>query len=934
MDSLPTPRHSPTSGPICGILKLQPERLRPDLLETRLAGSTPIDRNFCTSSDLQDYLLQEAFAGAQVVVPHQRLAQQVWHRQRLAARASGAAAWEPLGLTTLQGWNVQLFESLWPQEILASPWQRLALWRQALKAAAPLSGVTSELEWAQSLDEAYGLLCRHLLPLAGTPGDDTALISWRSRVSAVYRALLREGGWLTSAELPAFLLAALRRGALTLPERVMVVGLETPAPAEAALLAELARQTRVIRLRVSGPPAAVRQAVVLPDPGQEMAWVAARLVELARSGLPLHRLAVTSPEMAKYAPDFERVLAAVLGPAAGADGGFAYNFSQGPALGDSYLFQAALLPLKFLTGGESREDLVSLLRSPFYGALQKRRERLALWDRVFRELRLQSGWEGFRQAVLRRLGPQEQDTANLLHRVWAGLRVAGPVSCREWIGRLRAAWSILGFPQIRHEGEAGQWLQFSNLLTELEAALGTETLKMGEFLDWLALGGCRLLVSGPGVQEAGIQVLGLLEMRGLDFSQVFCLGMNSGSFPQPPRHLPLLTAAERRVVLGGTFQSQHHFAGELYENFLGVAPRITLARPRLWDQEERVGTPLYLGKWEEETCAPLSTPDPAWLRAAAVRAALHSPRPSFSGYEDAPFPLPVPASLSLSKVGAGLACPCRFLLEVLLEIQELPEIEAGLDPRERGDKLHRVLATFTASFKEILQQSRTWDADLALQLLRQAAAATLASPDLDLHWQAEQERWLGDDGLLRAWLAAEQERFAQGWRWQGMEVAFRHLQRDGWLFDLHGRIDRLDCQGAAEVMVWDYKTGEIPGAKKIFDHLEEYQLPCYLLAVRSGLVDLDRQPAAVGAGYIGLKSSKAKHLKHEDFSGHAGKWEAVLAEFEERLVVLGRRLAAGDFLPNPHPAPAGSRQGACQYCGYGLICGYVPASAEGGEEGE
>ena len=33
------------------------------------------------------------------------------------------------------------------------------------------------------------------------------LIVWRNQVSAIFRRLLAEGGWLTPAELPAYLLA-------------------------------------------------------------------------------------------------------------------------------------------------------------------------------------------------------------------------------------------------------------------------------------------------------------------------------------------------------------------------------------------------------------------------------------------------------------------------------------------------------------------------------------------------------------------------------------------------------------------------------------------------------------------------------------------------------------------------------------------------------
>ena len=89
-------------------------------------------RFFPSGAALQDYLLAHAGPGALVVVPHQRLAHQVWHRQRLAALAAGRPAWEPLALFTLNAWWSELFKGLWPPAALAPALVRLALWRQAL----------------------------------------------------------------------------------------------------------------------------------------------------------------------------------------------------------------------------------------------------------------------------------------------------------------------------------------------------------------------------------------------------------------------------------------------------------------------------------------------------------------------------------------------------------------------------------------------------------------------------------------------------------------------------------------------------------------------------------------------------------------------------------------------------------------------------------
>ena len=103
--------------------------------------------------------------------------------------------------------------------------------------------------------------------------------------------------------------------------------------------------------------------------------------------------------------------------------------------------------------------------------------------------------------------------------------------------------------------------------------------------------------------------------------------------------------------------------------------------------------------------AVLSRPHPAWLRSPAIRAAFSDVGPAFGGYGDGPLSITLAPEYSLSKAAAALGCPCRFLLEFILKLQELPEIEAGLDPRERGDRLHKVLAKFTSAFNKFLDRA-------------------------------------------------------------------------------------------------------------------------------------------------------------------------------------------------------------------------------------
>ncbi|MEJ5329840.1 MAG: PD-(D/E)XK nuclease family protein [Desulfobaccales bacterium] len=885
----------------------------------------PEDHIFSSCQALQDYLLQHCGAGSLILVPHQRLARQLWHKQRLQALAAGERAWEPVTCRTLGAWWQELLDGLWLPQVPPPPLVRLRLWQQAIAAAPTLEGTAADLAWAAALDDAHQLLIRHQLAALPPQETESPLVAWRRQVTALYEELLKEQGWLSPARLPGILLDALEAGRLSLPGTVYVAGLAAPAPVEEEFLRRLARHTWVECLQIQGDPQAVREAWVFKDMAEEMAWVAARLVEAAvKEGLPPHRLAVTSPAMENYLPAFRRMLREVLGPAGGPEG-WRYNISLGPRLTDTPLFAAAVLPLSFFVRGERREDLAALWFSPFYGRLWEARDGLALLDRRFRDDGPFRGWEDFYRAWQAR-----RDDLLALRRLeealspWAGWQGRAGDGCL----RLRQTWELLGFPGKLDEAEADAWGHLQEVLEELGRALAGESLSLPDFLAWLTHAAGRVELAGEGREEAGFQILGLLETRGLDFDRVFCLGMTSGNLPGPPRPLPLLTAWEKRQVLGGTAASQYRYAATLFAGLRGVAPHLILTRPTAVEEEEQVGTYLYVGDWQEAGLNPLSTPHPAWLGVPAIQAALKPPPPAA---EEPPPPvrLPLPTEIRLTHAQIGLSCPCRFLLEVLLEMEPLPEEEEGLSALDRGRLLHQVVARFVQTFGAVLEASGTWDDAVARQHLEEAVNATLAPLAADPHLRAERLRWLGDEsipGLLPAWLALEKERFREGWRWVAVEQEFQGLAPEDCAVSVRGRIDRLDHHPErGEIVVWDYKSGNIPNRPAVFVRQEEHQLPGYLLAVRQGAVAAPEPAVLLKAGFISLKSPRDGHLKHEDYRSTREEWDEVMAAWEDRLRELARRLETGEFPAQPAPPPRGSNEGACAYCPYPLLCGYRSA---------
>ncbi|MFW6113021.1 MAG: PD-(D/E)XK nuclease family protein [Thermodesulfobacteriota bacterium] len=890
-------------------------------------------RSFSSSAALQQNLLDETEPDTLIVVPHRRLARQVWHKQRLANLKLGRIAWAPLNFATFPDWWRELYNHLWPPYALAPRLVRLGLWRRALEAGPPLEGTSPDLEWAQALDEAHDLLLRHALPLDAASPAEPPLVGWRRGVTRIYRELLREQGWLAPGEVPDYLLAHLDQARGSLPSRLVVVGLQTLAPLEERWLEAVTRYIPVTRLLLRGNPDHLREGLELPDREEEMAWVAARLLECHQTEqIPLHRLAVTSPVLDRYAPRFQSLLRELLGPAA-AESGCAYNLSHGPSLADTPLWNAALLPLIFLAQDERREDLVALLLSPYYQAAQPHQAKLAVWDRRFRDRGVAQSWASLRAVAARGLSADPALSGLLadLEHIWsthAWTRLTGA----QWVDWLQDAWTRLQFPGSLEEQETSHFNRTETVLRDFAAAFGDEVLPPAGVLSWLNHGAGEVVLPGPGVEEAGVQVLGWLEMRGLDFERVFCLGMNSGAFPGSARPLPLLSQSEGEGVLGGTQDSQDRFARDLFDSMLGSAPHLTLTRPVMENQEPQVGTPFFLGDWQPRRMPLPSQSHPAWVRVPAVLAALTQPEGGLGPRElQGTLVLDLPKELHVTQVGKALGCPLRFVLEDLLGLKDLPEIEAGLDPRERGEKLHKLLAKFVE-----LARYKMPPADEAEALFEEAARLVLGDEAHDVHWQAERRRWFGDPdtpGLLPAWLALEQERLDQGWRWLGVEVAFQGLARPGWPFTLKGRLDRLDFHPRdGRLLIWDYKTGDIPTAARVFDHKEEFQLPGYLCAVQEGQVEIDvTDVGGLGAGFICLKSSE-KHLRHQDFAGHQDRWADLLADWEEDVRRLGELLRGGSLRPAPRPAPKRRDEGACRYCRCILMCHYQRESSDQEDE--
>ena len=290
---------------------------------------------------------------------------------------------------------------------------------------------------------------------------------------------------------------------------------------------------------------------------------------------------------------------------------------------------------------------------------------------------------------------------------------------------------------------------------------------------------------------------------------------------------------------------------------------------------------------------------------------------------------------SVSQIETYVACPFRFFVERLLDVDEAEVPVAEFDPLLRGIILHAILEAFHEHFRGIPTPAIPEDAahDTMSELTAQqfdakAWRSSTAPPGV----VAVEQRRLS--GLLARYLRIERERNEADWQPQHFEVAFGEtrgesrnalakaepfaLTTPGGPVRFAGRIDRVDRVDLAghDARIIDYKTS-VYVTKRDIQEGRSLQLTLYALALEEFLM-----PGALCAETHFLPVGRAK--RRIAMERDAGRYPLDERVRTARQVVADAVAAirAGSF----PPTPSGSE--ACTYCPAKRACRYEPSRIE------
>ncbi len=782
------------------------------------------------SSLLEDLLLDTAAEGALVLTATKRLARRLRQLvdQRLGAADRGV--WLTPAIHSGDAWLRQTAAALGEGWRLLGTQPARRLWEKIIETES--AGSVRELlqvsATARLAEAAQALLAEY----GGDPddypltADHLTFLRWRRS----YLETLRQEGWMDGAILAATVIAAVERGELPVPKVVWLTGFDDLPPRLRRLAAAFTVHGSQVR---ELPPAAEPRGELVrlgcADAREEVRRAARWARRLLEGGEG--EIGVIVPDLEGYRSLIERIFREEIDPEAqlrpGA-GESRFNLSLGEPLAGQGAVVAAL---EILAAARSLPLAQAgfLLRSPYLGGSQREATARARLDRLLRT----AGEPAVSLGRLQRLAEkQEPETgrqaAPLAGAIFHQLRSAVQEQRRflpgGWASRFAGQLQAVGWPGERpldsHDFQVVKAFR-EKVLPQLAAFdLVSGPVERGEALALLRRLAAETEFQAEGA-ESPVQVVGLLEAAGLRFRHLWVMGLHDGALPAAARPNPFLPVA-LQVAAGmphASAEREGAFASRVAVRLFAAAPAVILSHPLRQGDAALLPSPLIRDLPEGEVpLAPSRAPAALWRQAAppAEELADHSAPPLAAG----------------ERVSGGTAilrdqalCPFRAFARHRLGAAALEVPDIGLDPRVRGNLLHKVLEFFWQKTQsqagllvlgETARQQRLEECiEEAVQALFPEGKARPAAALLAL--ESDRLRRLLDE-----WLAIESQRtpFAV------LEEEKEYREHFGGV-EVVTRIDRMDQLADGSRVVLDYKTGQVDAADLIGERLLEPQLPVY-----------------------------------------------------------------------------------------------------------
>ncbi|MFH1898742.1 MAG: PD-(D/E)XK nuclease family protein [Candidatus Desantisbacteria bacterium] len=415
----------------------------------------------------------------------------------------------------------------------------------------------------------------------------------------------------------------------------------------------------------------------------------------------------------------------------------------------------------------------------------------------------------------------------------------------------------------------------------------------------------------------GLQILGLLETRALNFDKVFILDVNEGVLPGAQSFDPLLPLPVRYSLNMPAYYQQEEIARYHFHRLVSCSKEVHI----IYQETEKMRRSRFVEKlvWErEKMCEKIGT-----MKAKPVTLNISlAPSVRKMAINKTPEIIEILHNMKFSPTSLNtyLQCPAKFYFSKILMLKEKEDIFEDLDAAETGNILHRVLELL---YKPLVDKDR-----IRYNYLKSSLRGVLDEIFRQKFGEVSGEQYLLREMIFKrinGYLEWEQGCFKNR-RIVSVETnyAFELGIKD---IGLKGKTDRIDyCQETDEHIIIDYKSGDITnyGCKcfnkilvsrgEMKKEINSLQLPCYVLLYQNANQDIPIDK--INSSLISLQFNAEKML------------------FNDKNKDIDRGTFLSDiFLPTlknliweiidpciPFVVDSDEEGGGCKYCEFSVLC--------------